>query len=97
MKNKLWLMAVCSTLLAAVASGQNAPAAGANTDSADTCVRKGTALINHHKPGEALKAFEQASALEPDNEQAAVGQYIIRPHGASVGRECATMLAYVRT
>jgi len=76
MKNKLWLMAVCSTLLAAAASGQNAPAAGTNTDSADTCVRKGTALINHHKPGEALKAFEQASALEPDNEQAAVGQYI---------------------
>ena len=76
MKNKLWLMAVCSTLLAAVASGQNAPAAGTNADSAVTYVRKGTELINQHKPGEALKAFEQASALQPDNERAAVGQYI---------------------
>jgi len=28
---------------------------------------------------------------------AAVGAYIIRPHGPSVGRECATMKAYVRT
>ena len=28
---------------------------------------------------------------------AAVGQYTIRPHGASVGRECATMQAFVRT
>lgn len=27
---------------------------------------------------------------------AAVGKYTIRPHGPSVGRECATMLAYVR-
>jgi mannose-6-phosphate isomerase class I len=27
---------------------------------------------------------------------AAVGPYTIRPHGASVGKECATMLAYVR-
>jgi len=27
---------------------------------------------------------------------AAVGQYTIRPHGSSVGKECATMLAYVR-
>jgi mannose-6-phosphate isomerase class I len=27
---------------------------------------------------------------------AAVGAYTIRPHGASVGKECATMLAYVR-
>jgi mannose-6-phosphate isomerase class I len=28
---------------------------------------------------------------------AAVGKYTIRPHGAAVGRECATMLAFVRT
>jgi len=28
---------------------------------------------------------------------AAVGRYTIRPHGAAVGRECATMKAYVRT
>ena len=42
----------------------------------DAYVRKGTELINHQKPGEALKAFEQASALQPDNEQAALGQYI---------------------
>jgi mannose-6-phosphate isomerase class I len=28
---------------------------------------------------------------------AAVGQYTIRPHGLSVGKECATMLAFVRT
>ena len=27
---------------------------------------------------------------------AAVGQYTIRPYGASVGKECGTMLAYVR-
>ena len=27
---------------------------------------------------------------------AAVGPYTIRPHGLSVGKECATMLAYVR-
>ena len=27
---------------------------------------------------------------------AAVGRYTIRPHGASVGKECGTMLAYVR-
>ena len=27
---------------------------------------------------------------------AAVGPYTIRPHGPSVGKECATMLAYVR-
>ena len=76
MKNKLWLMAVCSTLLAAAASGQNAPATGTNADTAKTFVRKGTEFINHQKPAEALKAFEQASALQPDNEQAAVGQYI---------------------
>ena len=68
MNRKLWLMAVCSTLLAAAASGQNAPAAGTNADTAVTYVRKGTELINQHKPGEALKAFEQASALQPDNE-----------------------------
>ena len=28
---------------------------------------------------------------------AAVGRYTIRPHGPSVGRECATMKALVRT
>lgn len=28
---------------------------------------------------------------------AAVGEYTIRPHGASVGKECATMKAFVRT
>lgn len=28
---------------------------------------------------------------------AAVGRYTIRPHGASVGKECATMLAFVRS
>jgi thioredoxin-like negative regulator of GroEL len=76
MKNKLWLMAVCSTLLAAAASGQDTLATGTNTDIAKAFVRKGTEFINHQKPGEALKAFEQASALQPDNEQAAVGQYI---------------------
>jgi hypothetical protein len=27
---------------------------------------------------------------------AAVGRYTIRPHGASAGKECGTMLAYVR-
>jgi hypothetical protein len=27
---------------------------------------------------------------------AAVGPYTIRPHGPSEGRECATILAYVR-
>jgi len=27
---------------------------------------------------------------------AAVGAYTIRPHGVSVGKECGTMLAYVR-
>ena len=76
MKNKLWLMTVCSTLLAAAASGQNTSPANTNADSAGTCVRKGNELINQHKPGEALKAFAQASALQPDNEPAAVGQYI---------------------
>jgi superkiller protein 3 len=76
MKNKLWLMAVCSTLLAAAASGQDTLATGTNADTAKTFVRKGTEFINHQKPAEALKAFEQASALQPDNEQAAVGQYI---------------------
>ncbi len=33
-------------------------------------------LIAQGKPAEALKAFEKASALEPDNELAVVGQYI---------------------
>lgn len=28
---------------------------------------------------------------------AAVGQYTIRPHGASIGCECATLKAFVRT
>ena len=28
---------------------------------------------------------------------AAVGPYTIRPHGESVGQECATLKAYVRT
>jgi hypothetical protein len=28
---------------------------------------------------------------------AAVGEYTIRPHGESEGRECATIKAYVRT
>lgn len=28
---------------------------------------------------------------------AAVGAYTIRPHGPSVGKECATMKAFVRT
>ena len=76
MNRKLWLLAVCSALLAAAAAGQNTPAANTNADAAVTCVRDGTELINQHKPGEALKAFEQASALQPDNEQAALGQYI---------------------
>jgi tetratricopeptide (TPR) repeat protein len=76
MKSKLWLTAVFSTLLAAAASGQNARAAGTNADAAVICVRKGAEFINHQKPGEALKAFEQASALQPDNERAALGQYI---------------------
>jgi tetratricopeptide (TPR) repeat protein len=76
MKNKLWLTAVFTALLSAVASGQNARAAGTNADAAVTYVRNGTELINQHEPGEALKAFEQASALQTDNEQAAVGQYI---------------------
>ena len=76
MRLELLLMTVCSTLLAAAALGQNAPTAGTKADSADTCVRKGTEFINHQKPAEALKAFEQASALQPDNEQAAIGQYI---------------------
>jgi hypothetical protein len=28
---------------------------------------------------------------------AAVGEYTIRPHGAAIGHECATMKAFVRT
>jgi tetratricopeptide (TPR) repeat protein len=76
MRHKLLLMTVCGSLLAGAASGQNAPAAGTNANVANTYVRNGTKLINQHKPGEALKAFEQASTLQPDNEQAAVGQYI---------------------
>ena len=71
---KPWPMAVCCALFAAVASGQNAPAASTNAASVDTCLRKGSKLINDQKPAEALKAFEQAAALDPNSEPAVVGQ-----------------------
>jgi uncharacterized protein (TIGR03067 family) len=35
-----------------------------------------TKLIDQGKPAEALKAFEKAAALDPDNEAAVIGQYI---------------------
>jgi Tfp pilus assembly protein PilF len=74
--SKLWLVAVCCTLFAAVASGQNAPAESTKAASVDTYLRKGSTLISEQNPAEALKAFEQAAALDPNNEAAVVGQYI---------------------
>lgn len=72
---KLWLMVVCGTLLAAVASAQNAPPVSTNAASVDTYLRQGGKLIKD-QPAEALKAFEQAAALDPNNESAVIGQYI---------------------
>ncbi|MGA2032205.1 MAG: tetratricopeptide repeat protein [Thermoguttaceae bacterium] len=76
MKSKLWLMAVCNTLLAVAAWGQNSPAPRTNDNSVKVLVLQAQKLINQGKPVEALKAFEQASALQPDNEQAVLGQYV---------------------
>jgi tetratricopeptide (TPR) repeat protein len=73
---KPWLMAVCSTLFCLAAWGQNAPAASTNAASVDAYLHQGSKWINDQKPAEALKAFEQAAALDPNNEPAAVGQYI---------------------
>ena len=68
----------------------------------DTC--GGVNVLNLVEGEEAL-VESPTSAFEPFRVHyaetfivpAAVGQYTIRPHGPSVGRECATMKAFVRT
>lgn len=69
-------IAVFCTPLAAVASGQDTPATSTRPASVDTYLRAGQELSDEQKPAEALRAFEQAAALDPNNESAVVGQYI---------------------
>ncbi len=69
-------MAVSCTLFAAVASGQDTPATSTSPASVDTHLRAGQKLIDEQKPAEASRAFEQAAALDPNNESAVVGLYI---------------------
>jgi tetratricopeptide (TPR) repeat protein len=72
----LTLVAVCNTLLVVAAWGQEKPAAGKDDNSVKAFLMQATKLIDQGKPAEALKAFEQAAALEPDNEHTVLGQYI---------------------
>lgn len=69
-------IAVFCTLFAAVASGQDAPATSTRPASVDAYLRAGQKLVDEQKPAEALTAFAQAAALDPNNESAVVGQYI---------------------
>ena len=57
-------------LVASLAAGQNAPAPGAKTDSAQIYLDKGRELFQSDKPDEALTAFERAITLKPDLEEA---------------------------
>lgn len=75
MKSKLWLTAVFSTLLVTGAVGQDT--AATVTNSAKAFLVKAQKLMDDGKPAEALKVFEQAATLQPDNERAVIGQYII--------------------
>jgi tetratricopeptide (TPR) repeat protein len=75
MKSKLWLTAVFTTLLVTGAPGQNT--ASAVTNSTNEFLVKAQKLMDDGRLAEALKASEQAAALQPDNERAVVLQYVI--------------------
>jgi tetratricopeptide (TPR) repeat protein len=70
-------MAVFCTLFAAVAPGQDAPITSTRPASVDSSLRQGSKPSAEQKLEEALKAREQAAALDPNNESAVVEQYII--------------------
>jgi tetratricopeptide (TPR) repeat protein len=75
MKIKLCLTAVFSILLVTAAVGQD-PASKV-TNSTNEFLVKAQKLMDEGKPTEALKVLEQASALQPNNERAVVGQYML--------------------
>jgi tetratricopeptide (TPR) repeat protein len=68
--------AVLATLPAPCAWGQGNPAPSKDGDPAQVLVTQATKLIDQGKLAEALKTFERASALDPGNEPAQIGQYI---------------------
>lgn len=74
MNRILGLVVVCIAVSCITASGQNTPGANTNTDAAKVYINTGRALAKDDKFEEALKAFEKASELQPDNEEAIMGQ-----------------------
>jgi tetratricopeptide (TPR) repeat protein len=72
MKRMLMLTIAYSALLAA--SGQDARQAIAKFNESNTYALEGRRLLNANKPEEALKAFQLAAQLNPDNRMAVSGQ-----------------------
>lgn len=77
MKHKRWLITACCAMFVVAASGQDPAQTGAKTNVANAYVAEAQKLAGANKPEEALKAFQQAAQLDPDNDRAVVGQYVI--------------------
>jgi predicted Zn-dependent protease len=74
MKRKLMLTFACSALFVLAASGQDTRQTIAKFNESNAYALKGQQLLEANKPEEALKAFQQAAQLNPDNRAAVAGQ-----------------------
>ena len=73
MKTKLWLIIAHTALFVVAASGQDARQTLAKFNESNAYALKGQQLLEANKPEEALKAFQQAAQLNPDNRAAVDG------------------------
>ena len=74
MKRKLMLTFACSALFVLAAIGQDTRQTIAKFNESNAYALKGQQLLEANKPEEALKAFQQAAQLNPDNRRAILGQ-----------------------
>jgi tetratricopeptide (TPR) repeat protein len=74
MKLKPMLTIGCSALFVLAASGPDTRQTIAKFNESNAYALKGQQLLEANKPEEALKAFQQAAQLNPDNRQAMIGQ-----------------------
>ena len=75
MKRKLMLTFACSALFVLAAIGQDTRQTIAKFNESNAYALKGQQLLGTNKPEEALRAFQQATQLNPDNRRAVLGQH----------------------
>jgi tetratricopeptide (TPR) repeat protein len=97
MKRKLMLTFAYSALFVLAASGQDTRQTIAKFNESNAYALKGQQLSGANKPEEALKAFQQAAQLNPDNQAAVAGQYTSLVQLKRVNEAAKIMDDYVAT